>query len=137
MTISLNTPEQINHWVLLSRRQQVQLHLKGLKVKGIMAALKRDIPGCENITRVSQAVLPIEEAISFAGGEADFNLVNVHVCRKHEQGVLSDRGIFATMAEVEADEKFVKMYNAGVLEIMLTDKPVREKTNDIYVVELP
>src|SRR6478735_9179787 len=125
MTIVLDTPEQINMWVLLSRRSQVQAHLKGYKVKGIIAALKRDIPGCENIRYVKDAVVPIEFAIANAGGNVDYRLVNVHVLKVESKGVFVDLGIYNDMSEVEANDKFVSLYARGRLEIVLTEDDVR------------
>lgn len=128
-TIVLDTPAQISMWVLLSRRHQVQLHMKGLKVKGIMACLKREFGDHGN--RVANYVLPIEHAIANAGGEVDYKLVNVHVM-VNRGGMLFDRGVFANMDDAGTDTH--KMWHEeGILALQLTSEDVREANGEIYV----
>lgn len=130
MSIMLDTPEQINLWVLLSRRHQVQLHLKGIKVPGILKWGKDHFPG--EVKTVKDMVVAVETAISMAGGEPDFNLVNVQTFLKRG-GLLYDLGVFPTMAEVEAKPEFVKAYERGILEIMFTTEDVREANSQVYM----
>lgn len=131
-TIALTTPAQINMWVLLSRRSQLKLHLKGYRVPGIVKACRRDVPGCENARTAKDCVVPLEFAISEAGGTIDYSLVNVHVMRK-AGGMFHDRGIVSSMAEVEADPTLVSLYTRGMLEIVLTLDEPRAKNGEIYV----
>lgn len=131
---TLDQPEQINLWVLLSRRHQVQLHLKGLKVPGIVKACREQIPGCENARRARDCIVPIEETIAAAGGEVDYNLVNVHVMfNRGGRGTYWDCGIFSSMSEVEANPGFVREYQAGLLELVLTLDEPREPNGQGYV----
>ena len=129
---ALDTPAQISMWVLLSRRHQVQLHLKGLKVPGIVKACREQIPGAENARTAKDLIVPIEYAISEAGGEIDFRLVNVHVML-NRGGMYFDKGVFSDMSEVEANPAFVEWYGEGMLEIVLTLDEPRGETNEIFV----
>lgn len=130
--IVLDTPEEIDMWLMLSRRHQVQMHLKGYKVKGITTALKREFG--DQGSRVKDYVVPIESAIAMAGGEADYNLVNVHVML-NRGGVFHDRGIFSNMSEVEANATLVQWYMKGLLEIVYTLDEPREPNGQMYVPE--
>jgi hypothetical protein len=131
MSITLDTPEQISMWVLISRRHQVQLHLKGLKVKSIMAALKRDFGDHGN--RVTNYIVPIEYAISEAGGEVDYSLVNVHVMLSRG-GMFFDRGVYdSTDAALATHPEFGEQFAKGNLEVVLTTDEPRPMTNEIFL----
>jgi hypothetical protein len=126
----LDTPAGINMWVMLSRRHQVQMHLKGLKVKGIMAALRRDFGDHGN--RVANYIVPIESEIGMAGGIVDYNLVNVHVMQRVDDSLFMDCGIFANMNEVEAFPGLVEAYSLGQLEIVYTLDEPRQPNGKAY-----
>lgn len=126
----LDTPAGVNMWVLLSRRHQVQMHLKGYKVKGIMVALKREFGNLGS--RVKDYVVPIETAISMAGGEADYRLVNVHVMKRIDDTLFIDSGIFSNMAEVEALPELVEAYGLGQLEIVFTNEDTRPENGGLF-----
>lgn len=130
MTISLDTPEQINMWVLLSRRHQIQLHLKGLKVKGLVACLKREFPEVNGRT-AKDFIVPVEFAISEGGGEVDYKLVNVHVMLKRG-GLFFDRGIFASMDEAGTPENR-ELFAKGLIEAVLVLDEPREPNGETYV----
>lgn len=131
MGIILDTPEQISMWVMLSRRHQVQLHLKGLKVKGIMAALRRDFG--DQGRRVRDYVVPIEYAISQAGGRVDYRLVNVHIMQKYG-GLFHDRGIYPDPDSALATcPEFAQHFAKGNLEVVLTDAEPRPMTQEVFV----
>lgn len=132
MTISLDTPQQINMWVLLSRRHQIQLQLKGMRTPGLVKWCKANIEGCENARTAKACVVPVEYAISQAGGDVDYRLVNVQVLVRR-MGMFFDRGIFSDITEVEADTNLVAEYTKGNLEIVLTLEPPRASNNEIFV----
>lgn len=124
MTV-LDTPAQISMWVLLSRRHQIQLHLKGLKVKGLAAALKREFPG--EGRNVKDFIVPVEFAISQAGGDVDYKLVNVHIMEATGSGVFVDMGIYdSPKAATEANAGIAILGMAGRLECVLTMEAPRE-----------
>lgn len=135
MTIALTTPEEIGMWVLLSRRHQVQLHLKGMKVPGIVKWCKANLGTAEGgkpIRTAKDAIVPIEYAISEAGGDVDYRLVNVHVM-VNGGGLFHDCGIFPNMEAVERQSDMVKAYQEGSLEIVLTTQEPRERNGEVYV----
>lgn len=130
MTV-LDKPEQISMWVLVSRRHQVQMHLKGLTQKGIIAALKRDIGN--NGNRVKDYVVPIEFAISEAGGQVDYKLVNVHICEILGNGLFKDLGVFPDPDHAAENAGIMALHMAGRLEIMLTTDEPREATGQLMM----
>lgn len=132
VTTVLDTPEQIQMWVLLSRRAQLKLQAKGLPTKGLIKWCKANIEGCESARTWRDCVVPVESAIAMAGGPQDYSIVNVHVMVKRG-GLFIDRGIFADMAEVEARPDFVNLYNEGSLEIVYTLDEPRAANNEIFV----
>jgi hypothetical protein len=132
MTIALDTPEQITMWVMLSRRAQLKLQLKGIKVPGIVKWCRANVPGAENARTAKQCVVPLEYMIADAGGPQDFSIVNVHVMYK-SGGLFFDKGIYSDMSEVEADPAFVELYKRGLLEIVYTLDEPREATDQIFV----
>jgi len=131
-TIVLDKPEQINLWVLLSRRHQIQLHLKGLQVKGLVKWLKANFPEA-GIRTARDGIVPVEYAISQAGGEIDYNLVNVHIML-NRGGLFFDKGVFSDPDVALAEHpEFGKWYSEGSLEVVLvTDEP-RNATDEIFV----
>lgn len=134
MTIALTTPSQINMWVLLSRRHQLQLQLKGMKTNGLVKWCKANIPGCENARTAKQCVVPVEYAISEAGGTPDYKIVNLHVMR-HHGGLFLDRGIVNSDKDIAANPQWVKLYEKGMLELVFTLEDVREPNGQAYVAE--
>lgn len=133
MTTILDTPEQIQMWVLLSRRAQLKLQAKGLPTKGLIKWCKANIEGCENARTWRDCVVPVETAIAMAGGPQDYSLVNVHVMFKTASDYFVDAGIFADMAEVEARPDFVEQYNDGNLEIVYTLEDPRPENGEMFV----
>lgn len=132
MSIVLDTPEQINMWVLLSRRHQIQLHLKGMTVKGLAASLKRTFPDVGS-RYVKDYVIPVEFAISERGGQVDYNLVNVHVMLKRG-GMFHDRGVYNDPdAALNTHPEFGPAFAKGQLEVVLTTDEPRPMTNEIFV----
>jgi hypothetical protein len=133
MSIILDTPEQINMWVLLSRRAQLKMQLKGVVTKGLVKWCKANIPGCERARTAKDCVVPVEYAISEAGGPPDYSVVNVHVMEHSTTpGIFVDNGIYSTMEEVEAVPRFVKLFRQGNLEIVLTLEEPREPNSQLY-----
>lgn len=129
MTVILDTPAQISLWVLLSRRHQIQMHLKGYPIRGLAAALKREFPGQGRY--VKDFIVPVEFAISEKGGEVDYKLVNVHIMEVVSDGVFADRGIFATMDEAGTPENRA-LFAKGAIEAALTVEAPREPNGQMY-----
>lgn len=131
-TIVLDTPEQISMWVLLSRRHQLQLHMKGLKVPGIVKACREQIPGCASARTAKDCVIPVEFAISQAGGEIDYKLVNVHIMEKVRSDVFQDLGIYNSVDEAGESKYLRDLFAVGRLEVVLTLDPVRNPTGEFF-----
>lgn len=124
MTICLDTPAQISAWVILSRRHQVQMHLKGYPVKGIVSALKRDFG--DHGSRVANYVLPIEEACAAAGIEKDWKLVSLHVMVNGGDNYYYDSGIYNTDTEaMDAIEGLAEAVQRGDAVVVLTQEDPR------------
>jgi hypothetical protein len=135
MTIALTTPEQIGMWVLLSRRHQLKLHLKGYPVKGLVAWFKRNLPegeGGKPVRTAKDCIVPIEHAISAAGGEVDYSWVNMQVFEKVREDVLQDLGVYNSPDDIGEDSPLAQMYRAGRLEIVLTTQDVRPPNGNLY-----
>lgn len=128
----LDTPAQISMWVLLSRRHQIALHTKGLTVKGLVACLKREFPEAHGRT-AKDFIVPVEFAISQAGGDIDYSKVNVHIMLR-AGGMLHDRGIFANMDEAGTPENR-RLFAEGKIECVLTLDAPREPSGGIFVAE--
>lgn len=129
--IVLDTPSQINLWVLLSRRHQLQMQMRGLKTPGIVKWVRDNIEGAENVRNARQCVIPIEEAISMAGGQIDFKLVNVQILER-VGNVMLDLGIVNSFDEVQADPGLMGLYDSGALDLVLTHEPPRCANGDYY-----
>lgn len=128
MTIALDTPEQIAMWVLLSRRHQLQSQMKGIKTPGLIKWCQANIEGAGRTAK--SCVVPVEYAISQAGGEVDYNLVNLHVMYR-QGGLFHDQGIFSHPDDMH--EGLKRAYEAGRLEIVLTLDEPRESNRQVYV----
>lgn len=131
--IVLDTPDQIQMWVLLSRRFQVKQHLAGMKVPGLLSSLKREIgPHC---TTMKKAQFAVEEAIVAAGGGPDESLVNFHVAMQTMPGIYRDLGIFDTIADANAfvSVNYPNATNADAFHMEITQSPVRVANDTIYV----
>lgn len=131
---TLSGPEQVGAWVLLSRRHQVQLHLKGLTQKGIVGALKRDIGDHGN--RVANYVLPIEEACAAAGIANDWKIVNLHVMVQAAPNYYTDEGIYNSDVEaMDAVEGLAEMVADGGAVVVLTLEAPRDRIAAAYQME--
>lgn len=126
---TLDTPQQIGLWVLLSRRHQLQLQMKGLKTPGLVKWCQNNIPGAGRTAK--DCVVPVEFAISEAGGEVDYKLVNVQVMEKVRSDIFQDLGIYSDITEVEASGYFRSLAENGRLEIVLTLDEPRKPTGDL------
>lgn len=124
MTV-IDTPAGINMWVLLSRRRQIQMHLRGLTVKGLAATLKREFPDVGG-RYVKDFIVPVEFAISQAGGEVDYKLVNVHICEKLPNGLFQDMGIYPDLDTAGNQAGVKALWFAGRIECILTTEDVRD-----------
>lgn len=129
-TIVLDTPMQINMWVLLSRRGQIKMHLKGYTVPGLAKCLKGMYPEVGG-RMVKDFVVANEFAIGEAGGEIDYSIVNVHVMLSRG-GLFFDRGIFSSMDEAGTPENR-ELFAKGRLEVVLTMEEPREPNGETFV----
>jgi hypothetical protein len=132
MTIVLDTPAQINMWVLLSRRHQIKLHLKGYPHPGLVKWCKANIEGCESARTVKDCVVPVEYAIAAGNGPQDFSFVNVHVMLNVDD-VFYDQGIYPDMTTVETHAPFVQEYSAGNLELVFTMEDIRPPNGKTFL----
>lgn len=132
MSITLDTPEQIAMWVLLSRRSQLKMQMKGIKVPGIVKWCRENIEGCESARTARDCVIPVEYAIAAAGGPQDFTIVNVHVMLNFG-GLFWDQGVFSDMSQVEQNPTWVKAYERGMLEVVYTMEASRPSNKQIFV----
>lgn len=132
-TIALDTPEQITMWVLLSRRSQLKLQMKGLKVPGIVKWCKANVPGAERARTARDCIVPLEYMIAERNGPADFSIVNVHVMRIVGNGVFQDLGIFPDTTTVEVEHpEWMTLYHNGGLEVVFTLDEPRESNGQFY-----
>jgi hypothetical protein len=132
-SIVLDTPEQINVWVLLSRRHQLQLQLNGIKTPGLIKWCRTNIPGCEHARTAKDCVVPVEYALSEADARVDYKLVNLHAMRKasSDSEFYVDAGIYDSPADI-TDPSFPSNYAAGLVELVLTLEPVRNPNGQVY-----
>lgn len=131
MSTVLDTPAQISMWVLLSRRAQIKMHLAGYPIRGLATCLKREFPEVGG-RYVKDFIVPVEFAISEAGGNIDYDRVNVHVMKRLENGYFLDMGIFPDMDSAGTRTNRT-LFHAGLAEIVLTlDKPRGPITNKLY-----
>lgn len=128
----LDTPEQIEMWVLLSRRAQLKLQMKGIRTPGLVKWCRENIEGAEKARTAKDCVVPVEFAIALAGGKTDYTLVNVHVMERVNDEVFQDLGIFPDMDAVEQNAGLVALYMANRLELVFTLDEPREATGDLY-----
>lgn len=138
MSITLDTPEQINAWVLLSRISQCHLHLKGYKVNGLAAWLKRNVPDITT-ERTVKAMYPRlldycdTFGISAPGGEqCNYQIL---MTGGPLTGLYLDQGIVSSLAEVEANPTWAKAYGEDRLVIMRTMDEPRERDRTIQMVK--
>lgn len=133
MSIVLDTPEQINMWVLLSRRAQLKLQIKGIKTPGIIKWCKDNIgPEC---TTAKKALLRVNEVIAENGGPYDNDQHVLVAMSTDDSGLYADAGIHPNMAAIEAIPEFVKAYGEGRLHLMLTNDDVRDSNRQVYIFE--
>lgn len=135
---SLDTPEQINAWVILSRISQAHLHMKGYTVKGLASWLKRNVPECENLRTVKQMYPRLldyagEFGIEAPGGEQ----CNYQVLRTPKavlNGLYFDAGVVSSIEEVEANDLWAEDYADDRLVIIRTMDEPREADRAIQMV---
>jgi hypothetical protein len=124
MTIALTTPAEINMWVLLSRRSQLKLQMKGIKTPGIIKWCKENL-GPEATTS-KRALLMLNDLISEQGGPNDPEQhVLVALASSPASTYAIDAGIYPNMEAVEAVESFTTAYRDGCLHIIHTSDDVR------------
>lgn len=122
MTIALDTPEQINMWVLLSRRARLKLQMKGLKTPGLLKWCKANIgPEC---TTAAKALTAVNELIAENGGPNDPDQNYIVAVDQYNSGIFADGGIM-TEAEVMDNPDYVDAYTYGRLHIVPTHEAKR------------
>lgn len=140
MTIVLDTPEQINAWVLMSRVSQVSLHLKGHKVKGLAAWLKMNVPAeyCSGKERtVKDFTIPLldwcddENVPTDRVGSLIEGINYLVVCSGSPgSNLYYDQGIYETMDEAWAD--WYAEYMQGCVHVFRTWDAVRGSQPKMY-----
>lgn len=137
-SFSLDTPEQINAWVLLSRISQCHLHMDGLKVNGLLKWLKANVPDCADCHTVKAAYPRLLDYcdqfnLSAPGGER----CNYQVLITVFSGLYLDYGVFRTLADIEANEQFSKAYREGRMVVLRTMDSVRDRDPKVQMVMDP
>lgn len=140
MSITLDTPEQINAWVLLSRISQCHIHISdtGLKVPGLAKWLKANVPDVTTETTV-KAMYPrlLDYCDTFGvqapGGEQCNYQVLITPTALH--GLYFDMGIVGSMSDIEANPEWVKAYGEDRVVIMRTMDECRERDRTIQMVK--
>ena len=104
MTTMLNTPEQINAWVLLSRRSQLHLHLQGVKVPGIVKWCKANIPAeYAPMNTAKQCLVAFNDWVGDEGLLKEDQWCSYKLLIGPKRGVYIVADIFPDMAAVEAE----------------------------------
>ena len=136
MSISLDTPEQINAWVLLSRIGQCRLHMKGMTVPGLASWMKKNIPDVTT-ERTVKAMYPrlLDYCDEVGVGTMDDDLCNYQVLLTPSalNGLYFDMGIVNSISDIEANPTFVEAYNDGRLVITRTMDDVRDRDRSIQM----
>lgn len=128
MTITLDTPEQINAWILLSRVHQAELHMKGYSVKGLLKWLQANIPDCANDRTVKDAYPHLLDYAGEFGGVLDNHkeLCNYQLLvAKMGHNLYFDFGIFDSIDDIQSIPNMQRAYDAGRVIILRTMKDVR------------
>lgn len=129
MSTVLDTPAQISMWVLLSRRAQIKMHLAGYPIRGLAACLKREFPEAGG-RYVKDFIVPVEFAISEAGGKVDYTRVNLHIM-VNRGGMFFDQGIYNSPDEVPHNLR--ALFGAGGGEAVLTTEAPRDANQQMFV----
>lgn len=135
---SLDTPEQLNAWVLLSRISQCHLHMGGLKVPGLHKWLKANIPDCAGTRTIKQAYPRLLDYcdqfdITAPGGER----CNYQVLMTGGplMGLYLDQGIVASLSDIEANPTWANAYTENRLVILRTMDDVRDRDPNVQMVK--
>lgn len=115
MTIILDTPEQINMWVLLSRRAQLWLQGKGLKTPGLFKWLSEN--GISASRKWDVALVDLNDYIGEMNGPEDDRMNYRLFLGFNAEPV----GVFPSL---EAIERFYYEGNSGPYIINRTLDPV-------------
>ena len=137
-SFTLDTPEQINAWVLISRISQCHLHMDGLKVPGLLKWLKANIPDCADARTVKAAYPRLLDYCDSLGIEAPGGeRCNYQVLITVFQGLYLDAGIVGSIADIEANPDWVKAYAEGRMVILRTMDAVRDRDPNVQMVKAP
>lgn len=131
MTIALNTPEQIQGWVWASRVSQCHLHLKGIKVPGLAAWLKANVPECANLRTVEQMyprLLDHCDEIGHPWNQSTMNRFQVLVTAPVLYPLYIDEGVYETLDDIS--EKYGPAYAQGRVIIIRTMEKMRDRDPD-------
>lgn len=134
-TTVLDTPPQANAWVLLSRISQCHIHMAGYPVKGLTKWLTKNIPDCAGLRTVKACYPRLLDycdqfSISAPGGER----CNYQVLVSVLGGLYLDQGIVDSIADIEANDVWVRAYDEGRLTILRTMDPVRDRDPKVQMV---
>jgi hypothetical protein len=135
-TIVLDTPEQINAWVLMSRISQCHLHMKGIKVPGLLKWLRANVPDCANARTVKAAYCGLLDycdqfGVSAPGGEqCNYQLLMTPTALN---GLYFDMGIVPDL-DASVPENVKTAYGEGRVVILRTMDDVRDRDTSIQMV---
>lgn len=134
MSIVLDTPEQINAWVLLSRISQCHLHMKGLKVPGLAKWLKANVPDITTERTVRDMYPRLLDYCDTLGISAPGDeMCNYQVLiRGRNDEIYLDYGIYPNLDVVA--EEYGDDYRQDLVIIMRTMEVVRPPDQNICMV---
>lgn len=139
-TIILDTPEQINAWVLASRISQAHLHMDGLKVPGLAKWIKANVPDVTTERTVRDMYPRLLDFcdlynVSAPGGER----CNYQVLMTPEgpfSGLYFDCGIFASIEDITAPV-VLDAYKDNRVVVLRTMEEPRDEDISIRMVLAP
>lgn len=141
MTICLDTPEQINAWVLISRVSQCTLHLKGYPVKGLLKWLTKNVPDCADARTIKQAYPRLLDYCDSMGVNTDRVSATypvryqILVTPTALNSLYFDYGIVPNLTDVEFVSKWGKAYDEGRMVIIRTLDDCRDRDRNIQMVK--
>lgn len=135
--IVLDTPEQINAWIWLSRLHQCELHMKGYTHPGLFTWLRRNVPDLTTERTVKAAYPRLLDHMDTLGvlpaeHEEKCNY-QILLTPSALDGLYFDFGVVGSLSDIEANADFVAAYGEGRLVIIRTAENVRDRNPKIQM----
>lgn len=137
-SFALDTPQQINAWVLLSRISQCHLHMSGLRVPGLLKWLKANVPDCATARTVKAAYPRLLDycdqfGIEAPGGErCNYQVL---ITPTALNGLYFDFGVVDSLETIKENPTWVDAYSDGRMVILRTMENVRDRNPRIQMVK--